>query len=65
MRPHSQGRLIAFPVNIRPGWKRLTMTNTLTYYGHNKFYITGQMVEYISYLFNWLEVNLLLDVNGA
>ncbi len=30
---HSEGRLLALPVNFRPGWKWLTVTNTVAYYG--------------------------------
>ncbi len=28
---HSRVRLLALPVNIRLGWKQLTVTNTLAY----------------------------------
>jgi len=29
---HSNSRLLALSAKIRPGWRRLTMTNTLAYY---------------------------------
>jgi hypothetical protein len=32
-----QGRLLALPLNIRLGWKGLTGTHTVAYYGHLLF----------------------------
>jgi hypothetical protein len=55
----SKHRLLAWPKNIRLGWKQLIVANTLAYYGTELItVVTSYMIEAASVVFTTLHLRL-------